>query len=100
MDPMTALLIFFTLWAAVFFAALVYAVMIKRQPVMGGLAGLLIAFGPMIYGRQTTSSEWHDSPLMIVHYLPTMLALLLSLLLILFGIVRLAWLASNKRRGT
>ncbi len=84
---MTAFFVLLLLWVVAYAAILIWSLM-KRSRIAGvGLALIALSFLPMIYGRWITPSDWHDSPLMAVYYLPTMLAAFLSLIVVVVGLV-------------
>jgi uncharacterized membrane protein YkgB len=86
-------------WLAAYLGVLWFFIA-RTQLLIGGVASLVISFVPMTFGRATTPEEWHDSPLMGLYYLPTMLTGLLSLLLLIAGLVRLAMGALSGRSET
>jgi len=83
----TAFAILLLFWAAAYIGMLIWLLAKKGRLVSGGIALVALSPVPMMYGRWTTPSEWHDSPLMAAYYLPTFLALILSLILVVVGIV-------------
>ncbi len=72
----------------------------KRQFIRGGVALLALSLLPPIYGRAITPAGWHDSPLMGVYYLPTLVTAFVSLLFVLLGLFRLAKGVLSDRTGT
>ncbi len=96
---MMAFSILILVWIVAYIGLLGWSLGKKSRIVGGGVALTVLSLSPMIYGRWTTPSEWHDSPLMAVYYLPTMLAAFLSLIIVVAGLammMRQAWL---NRRG-
>ena len=96
---MTTYSILMVLWIAASIALLVWSTMKRGRLVSGGLALGALSLVPMPYGRWTTPSEWHDSPLMAVYYVPTLLALALSIIIIVVGFVVKLRQALLHRRG-
>jgi hypothetical protein len=91
--------ILFLVWTAAFVGLLGWSLAKKSRLIGGGLALVAVSLVPMMYGRWITTSEWHDSPLMVVYYLPTMLAGFLSLIIIIVGLVMKARQALLTRGG-
>ncbi len=74
-------------WLVAYVGMLIWSLAKKRRIVGGGVSLITLSLFPLIYGRWTTPSEWHDSPLLIFYYLPTMLAAFLSLIVVVVGLV-------------
>ena len=66
------------LWIVGYTALLVWSLSKGGRFVGGGVALVALSFVPMIFGGWTTASEWHDSPLMGLYYLPTVFAAILA----------------------
>ena len=73
------------MWGLAYIGILCWSLSTARVAV-GGLALFLLSLFPMVYGRMTTPSEWHDSPLMGVFVLPTLAAALLGLIVLVAGL--------------
>ena len=91
-------LLLLLMWAVAYVALLVWT-MQRRRRIIGGAMLILLSLFPMSYGRWITPSEWHDYPLMAIYYLPTIIALLVSLIIVTIGLVIKARQALLNRRG-
>ena len=96
---MTALLFLMVFWIAAYFGLLVWLLSKRSRMVGGGMTLIALSSLPMIYGRWTTPSDWHDSPLMAVYYLPTMLTAFLALIIVIVGLVMKMRQALLNKRG-
>jgi hypothetical protein len=90
------LLIILVIWPLAYIAT-VWAYLAKGRPLAAGATSFLLSLVPMIYGRATTPSDWHDHATMSVYYLPTLVSAFLSLVLVAFGLARVARKASSDR---
>ena len=77
------------LWAIAYFVALVWLASHTRFLIIGAVGLFALALVPYAYGRHVTDSSWHDSPLMAAFGLPTFLAVIVSLIVLLVGVVAL-----------
>lgn len=91
-------LVVLSIWAATYIAILVWSVR-SRHLILGAIALFGFALAPAFYGRATTPDEWHDYPLMGFYYLPTMLAILGAVAVLLVGFSRTVRNAVNSSRG-
>jgi hypothetical protein len=83
----TAFLILMLVWFVAYLGLFIWLLARKSRIVGGGVALFALSLVPLIYGRWTTPSDWHDHVLMAVYYLPTFLAAFLALIVIVVGLV-------------
>lgn len=96
---MSGAILCLALWLAAFIWSA--RVLIRtRKLLSGGLILTALSLIPTIYGRSATPPEWHDYPLMGLYYLPTMLAALFALSLVVIGLLRLLGRAFLSQPGT
>ena len=93
---MIGLLIILLVWPLAYIAT-VWAYLAKGRPLAAGMTSFVLSLAPMIYGRATTPSDWHDHATMGVYYLPAIASAFLSLMLIAFGLARAARKALSDR---
>ena len=95
-------MVFFMLlfiWLVAYVVLLIWSLGKRSRLLGGGIAMAALSFVPTIYGRWTTPSDWHDSPTMALYYLPTLLAILVSLIVAVIGLAQLVRQALPTRGG-
>ena len=84
-------------WAIAYAGLLIWTLKMRNRVVLSGLVLALLSLFPMSYGRWITPSDWHDYPLMPVYYLPTIVAFLVSLIVVVVGLVAKTRKAFSRR---